>query len=288
MKPALRAQDRLVISGAFACMLHALAIFGVSFDFNLEPNNLIPSLDVILVQTRSDARPEQADYLAQANQDGGGESENRDRPREMFSSALPRPEPGVAPRELNPGAPKAQRGEVQPVDALTVRNAPSAVFSQPSSETIQPLPLPEDTQLLAQRIREARLAAEVSASSQAYAKRPKRKFITAKTREYEFATYMAGWAAKVERMGNLNYPPEARRRGLYGELVLTVAIRRDGTIEGIEVIRASGHNVLDDAAQQIVRMSAPFAMLPQTREEVDILHITRTWRFLPGNVLRSQ
>jgi len=133
----------------------------------------------------------------------------------------------------------------------------------------------------------ARLAEEVQRESSAYAKRPKKKFISANTKEYEYAAYMAAWVARVERIGNLNYPDEARRDQLHGQLVLTVAINRDGSIKSTDVIQPSGHKLLDDAAIRIVRLAAPFPPFP-AGEKVDELYITRTWQFLPGDVLRNR
>ena len=133
----------------------------------------------------------------------------------------------------------------------------------------------------------ARLAEEVQRESQAYAKRPKKKFISANTKEYEYAAYMAAWVARVERIGNLNYPDEARRQQLHGQLVLTVALNRDGTVKSIDVIQSSGHKLLDDAAIRIVRLAAPFPPIPAD-EKVDELYVTRTWQFLPGDVLRNR
>src|SRR5690606_16949441 len=112
--------------------------------------------------------------------------------------------------------------------------------------------------------------------SEAYAKRPKRKFVSANTREYEFASYMRGWVARVERIGNLIYPAEARDRDLSGHLVMTVAVRRDGSVERIDIVQPSGHKLLDDAAIRTVQLAAPFAPLPDTKDRVDVLHITRT------------
>jgi protein TonB len=99
---------------------------------------------------------------------------------------------------------------------------------------------------------------------------------------------MRAWVARVERIGNLNYPDEARRRNLQGQLVMTVAIRRDGSIEDIQVVQPSGYPILDDAAQRVVRLGEPYAPLPETEERIDVLHITRTWQFLPGNVMRNR
>ena len=134
-----------------------------------------------------------------------------------------------------------------------------------------------------------RLLAEITREHQTYQKRPRRKFLTARTREYKYAAYMDAWRAKVERIGNLNYPEEAKRRNLTGSLVLDVAIRPDGKLDGINIIRSSKHKALDDAAIRIVKLAAPYAPFPKkVRSEVDILHITRTWKFQHGARLTSQ
>ena len=96
------------------------------------------------------------------------------------------------------------------------------------------------------------------------------------------------WVARVERIGNLNYPDDARRQDLHGQLVLTVGLDRDGSVKSIDIIQPSGHKILDDAAIRIVNLSAPFNALPKDGEAVDELYITRTWQFLPGNILRNR
>ena len=121
-----------------------------------------------------------------------------------------------------------------------------------------------------------------------YAKRPKVKYLTASTREYAYAAYMRGWSDRVERVGNLNYPEEARRRGLHGDVLLTVVLSLDGSIKSIEVIQSSGQKVLDAAAERIVRLAAPFPPAPKSAERIDELNITRTWRFQPNNVLQTR
>ena len=128
----------------------------------------------------------------------------------------------------------------------------------------------------------ARLAAEIHLRSEQYAKRPKRKFVSASTQEYAYAAYLRQWVDRVERIGNLNYPDEARRRRLSGQVVISVAIRRDGSVERAEVVDSSGQPLLDQAALRIVRLAEPYPALPVTAENVDILHVTRTWQFLAG------
>lgn len=132
----------------------------------------------------------------------------------------------------------------------------------------------------------ANLTARIQERSSAYAQRTRRKAISTATREYRYASYMEAWRRKVERIGNLNYPRQARELGLFGSLILHVAVRADGSIEGIRVVRSSGHDVLDQAAIRIVELSAPFAEFPpDIRRETDVLDITRTWQFQRNNQL---
>ena len=163
------------------------------------------------------------------------------------------------------------------------------------ARTVQPLdtpppvdaPYPEGRAKVERDMEMARRAAEIQLRSEAYAKRPKRKYISANTKEYEYAGYMSAWVARIERIGNLNYPDEARRQQLHGQLVLTVALNRDGSVKDIEVIQPSGHKLLDDAAIRIVRLAAQFPPIP-VEGSVDELYVTRTWQFLPGDILRNR
>ena len=135
----------------------------------------------------------------------------------------------------------------------------------------------------------AALEAEIERDLRAYAERPRRKWISASTREHRFAAYMDAWRRKVEQVGNLNYPEEAERRGLAGDLLLAVAIRPDGTVEEITLRRSSGERVLDEAAIRIVEIAAPFSEFPEDiAEDVDILHIERTWIFHSGGATTNR
>lgn len=134
----------------------------------------------------------------------------------------------------------------------------------------------------------ARLEAELREKQEQYAKMPRQTFISANTREYKYAAYEDGWRVKVERIGNLNYPDEAKRKQLSGNLLLDVAINPDGTLNSVNVVRSSGHKVLDDGAIRIVKLAAPFAPFPEDiRRTTDILHIIRTWQFQSDNSLYS-
>jgi len=280
--------DRLSITLLFASILHAVAALGVTFA--PEPERIIDvsTLDVILVQTKSDLPTEKADFLAQANQQGGGDSDEKSRPSDLFSSNVPKPEDGIAPVEVRAGAPMPQIRQDSAPDVITVVSSEQKVPARTEIREQAKLDLLQAPELMERSAEMARLQAEISKTQQAYAKRPKLKFISANTQEFAYASYMQSWVARVERVGNINYPPEARERNLLGSLVLAVSIRRDGSVDKVELIQSSGESVLDDAAIRIVELAGPYSAVPDVPgDNYDILHITRTWQFLPGNVLTS-
>ncbi|MGR8921726.1 MAG: energy transducer TonB, partial [Gammaproteobacteria bacterium] len=152
---------------------------------------------------------------------------------------------------------------------------------RPVEQPVETPRLPTAAQLLTRSFALASLNAELQERLDSKAERPRRKYISANTREYRYAAYMEAWRAKVERIGNINYPNEARERGLAGNLLLDVSLNPDGSVREIVVRRSSGHRLLDDAAIRIVELAAPFAEFPpEILEETDILHITRTWKFV--------
>lgn len=275
--------DRLSMTVLFAGIVHAVAIFGIGFVAEPPPMSALPSLDVILVQAATSEKPEKADFLANVAQAGGGTVEEAKRPTETFSAPLPKPDPGVAPAPIRASAPAPQPVETAPTPVLTQEESAIQVHNSKPREEQPRRDLPRDQQSIDRDVDPARLAAELDRQVQAYARRPKRKFISANSQEYVYAGYMAAWVERVQRVGNLNME-EVMRRRLEGNPVLTVAIRRDGSVEGIEIIRSSGNALLDDTARLSVQLSAPFAPLPQSTEEVDVLHITRTWQYAAGEM----
>jgi periplasmic protein TonB len=283
--PRATPADRLGATLTFSLLFLGVLVLGVGFTVD-DAAPLVPTLEVILTETRSSTPPEQADFLAQASQQGGGESEKTERPREPASAPQPRPDPGIAREAVQASAPPAPQPDVRERVLTTTTPQPFQAVEQP--QATPPKPLPSGRELIEQSLEAARLAAEIERQAQAYAKRPKKKFISANTKEYEYAAYMRAWVARVERIGNMNYPEEARRRNLSGQLVLTVAVGRDGAVQSIDVVQPSGHPLLDDAAVRTVRLASPFGPLPETKERVDELYITRTWQFLPGGIMRNE
>jgi protein TonB len=336
--PTVESADRLGFTLFIAIAAHAIVVLGVTFAPHERARELVSTLDIVLVQHSSEEAPEDVDYLAQANQDGGGESEEAERPatplrapfvgpipdiamasppvefrEEVLSTELePVPAQTAAAEDLTPTTPPAPvltQEEVetpekfmsepstetaQTQDARTVRQAERRPEPQPDPQAQPETPPPTTQTLTAQTLIDrslamASLSAEIDRRLQAYAKRPKRKWITARTKEHRYAAYMEAWRQKVERVGNLNYPDEARRANLSGNLLLDVALRPDGSVQEVILRRSSGKKVLDDAAIRIVNLAAPFARFPKAiAEETDILHVERTWQFLSGNRFSSR
>jgi len=158
------------------------------------------------------------------------------------------------------------------------------------SETVQSDKRIADTHDLAQKSLEiARIEAQIDNDMDAYQKIPKETDVSPSTREYRFARYVEDWRIKVERIGSLNFPEEAKRRQIFGSLLLNVCIKPDGSLDRVEIVRPSGHGILDDAAIRIARLAAPYAPLPKDiRKDTDILCIYRTWMFTRSNEMVSK
>lgn len=270
----------------FSLLLHGVLLLGITFHF-VKPSPSLPTLDVTLVNVANQEAPDKADFLAQANNRGGGQSDRAARPSELFSGVLPKPDPGTAAQVVEATTPAPR--EATPTRMVTTRGASDFEVTSDTAQTEIDSQDPTPTAAeLKRRQAMAQLAAELRKKKVDYAKRPKVKYLTASTREYAYAAYMRGWSDRVERVGNLNYPDEARRRGLHGDVLLTVVLNLDGSIKSINVIQSSGHKLLDAAAERIVRLAGPFPPAPKSAEHIDELNITRTWRFQPNNVLQTR
>jgi protein TonB len=196
---------------------------------------------------------------------------------------MPQAEPGVAPRPVRAQAP-APTPQTQARIISSINGETQVAVPNRNLKTA-PLPLPLGQQKVEHDMEMARLAAEIHLRSNRYAKRPSRKFVSASTQEYAWATYLRAWVDRAERVGNLNYPDEARRRRLAGTVVINVGVLRNGSIERIDIVQSSGIKLLDDAAIRIARLAEPYPPLPKTQDDPDILNVIRTWRFLPEGEL---
>ena len=281
--------EALITMAVVAVILHALFILGVTFHMpDPQPQLTQPSLDVILVPPKKpQPKPEEADLLSQQNQQGGTDRKGQARPNAEPTLPALKKSRKAAEERIRSGV-KAPQAKPQP-KVVTTRSPTVRKVNPVKQEPVKARQKPDMTQLLSSTRQEiARLTAELDRNSQYASQRPRHKAINASTKEYRYAAYLHAWRKKVERVGNLNYPDEAKRKKLYGDLLLHVALRADGSVQQIRVVRSSGHKILDDAAVRIVRLAAPFAPFPEEiRKEIDILDITRTWQFLSNNRLFS-
>jgi protein TonB len=275
--------ERLTATMALSMIGFGVMILGIAFSQE-EAAPVVPTLDVILTQTTTAQAPKNPDFIAQANNQGGGDSDIAQRPRDSQQSPVPKPDPGLAPQPLVAQAPPPMPDPTTRVvsTAGASRNRTPLPEDRPKAEPDQVLPA--GTDFMQQSAEIARLNAEIALKTELYAKRPKKKFISASTTEYEYAAYMRAWVDKVERVGNLNYPEEARRQGLTGRVILTVSVGRDGKVKGVVMQTPSGYKVLNEAAVHVVELASPFAPLPRTGEDIDLLEITRTIVFRDGGL----
>lgn len=282
--------DRMSLTIFFALAIHAILILGISFDLMDNNSDVITTMEVTLVHQRSIEAPEEADYLAQANQLGGGTQQEKSRPSSPFSNPLPTLEEGYAPNSRRAMSPppvkKAQKQtEIMSVEQSTQRTK-SKKLKEETSIDIKSLTA---AQLFERSQQIAKLSAEINKLKTAYQQTPKHTWVHgANAKQYRFASYMDAWRTKVERIGNLNYPAVVTRKKLTGSLLLDVAINPDGSINSTRITRSSGYPELDRAALRIVNMSAPFPPLTKDiLKDTDILHIPRVWRFQQGSRLQT-
>ena len=277
-----RNPDALTVMLFVAAALHALLILGLGFVSPPSSATAPPSLEVILVQDAPEETPEEADYIAQISQDGGGRSETNTRPSSPFASAVDLDTDGVAPVPVVATTPEPVEASAD--EALTATFSDTEITVDTERESLAEDVGRTDEIVVEQNLDIARLAAEIDRRQEEFAKRPKKKYINARTAKAASAEYMKYWVEKVERVGNLNYPDAARRARLTGALQLTVGIYKNGDIESITFEESSGQKVLDDAARRIVELAGPFQALEGSlAEEADILYITRTWDFRGDN-----
>ncbi len=308
--------DRLGLTLSIALLVHALIVFGVSFTKEDRPSIRFNTMDIILIKQETKADNE-SEMLAQANLEGGGKFEEVDKPATSitpsFSDANQQviDKPTLKEELLQPHDIEMSKTEIpeildvneQSMQVIAKQEEKNEVadiisekqeldfvyekFDEPNIEkkikkrVTTPPTIPSADELLTNSFEIASSDNEVRREMIEKTERLRRKYISANTKQYEYASYMDSWRRKVERVGNLNYPEEARKLNLSGSLQLEVALNRDGTINEITLRKSSGKKVLDDAAIKIVELAAPYAAFPENIEnKVDILHILRTWQFI--------
>lgn len=284
--PRITDNDRLGLTLFLATVLHGIVILGITFSISPDAeSDTSPALDIILVQTQNPEKPDEAKYLAQISQQGGGETEQPSRPRDIFTAPSLSQNPGLALQTSM--RQRSSRRQIEQVELLHQQQADFSVdtethLKEPADEVLS------NSENTNRNNQTARLAQELSDRIELEAEKPRTKYLNSSTREFTPARYMRQWINRVERIGNLNYPDQARRSKLSGTLILDVVINADGELVKTDLRRSSGHQLLDDAARRIVELAAPYPPFPsKLKKEADIIHITRSWEFMSSNQLRT-
>ena len=314
-------QDRLGLTISIAILVHALIIFGISFTKEERPSTRMNTMEIVLINQET-KMPEESNVLAQKNLEGGGETEEifesstSIKPNLSKSNEQIIEQPNIQEELLQSYNVETSEAEIleildinkENIETITTENVENEIIDLVSekqkpdlvyekldetntekkiAEKTPPPVIPTSDELLSNSFEIASSNIEVRRDMIEKTQRPRKKFISASTKEYEYAAYMDAWRRKVERVGNLNYPEEAKKLNLSGSLQLDVALNKDGTINQITIRRSSGEKVLDDAAIKIVELAAPYAKFPKNIEnQVDILHILRTWQFINNKSFR--
>jgi len=312
--PKLQSMSAMTIALWLSVVFH-LGLLSMHFEPELKKfRDNLPVLEVVLVNAKTQSKPDNTATYAQANLDRGGNTE-LDRKMKTALPALmpqklePTPKPvantkQAAQASLQTATELQQQKRVaelekQAQELMTQISAAKAVVSTPAQKAakqdiqaenqVNPSKKLDLANLSAAALEIEKLEAIIAKQQDEYQKRPKRKFVGGRTKEYRYALYVEAWRQKVEKIGNLNYPEAARDLKLYGQLQMTVSLKPDGHVESIEINRSSGHKVLDAAAKHIVELGSPYAVFPDDiRKEVDVLSITRTWTFTQQDSLATE
>lgn len=263
-----------------AVIIHVVFIFGITFT-EVERQASQQVLEITLAQNKSITPPQEADYLAQTNQEASG---TLDEKRELMTDVKADFHDNVI-RDVQPDPAAMRRSEESPKRLLTTLGKSSFKSREMLEQEQREFLKAELAELMRQRQQEiASLEAKLAQQKQIYAKRPRKRQLSAEaTREARDARYLDSFRRTVERTGNLFYPQQAKAKGIYGEVRLLVAIRSNGSVEKVKVLKSSGHRILDDAAVSSVRRASPFEAFPaELRKDTDVLEIIRTWRFEKG------
>lgn len=284
-QPKISQLDKILFCAFLGITFHAMVLFGVGFSIpELGDSNTTKSFNVVLAQYHSKEKPDKADFIGQADQQGGGESNEK-----LAPSAIEK-------AQFNDPNKTAQEVQLPPV-VTKQNNTPEFLVSQHGESTANlkqdivkedSTHLPDTADLLQKSYQLSGLVANLDKEKITQAKRGKTRQISAAIHRSSDALYLDTWRRKIEKIGNLNYPEKAKRDKIYGNLTLKVAINQNGTINQVSIMKSSGKKILDDAAIRIVRLAAPFGPLSEEmKKDTDILEIIRVWQFEEDNQIRT-
>ncbi|MET1256549.1 energy transducer TonB [Aliikangiella maris] len=283
--PQISQTDKVLFCAFLAIAFHGMLFFGLGFklpDFSSSQNE--KTFNVVLAQFEAEERPEKADFIGQANQQGGGESEQKVAPSATEMAQFNDPD------QISSEPQHQQKTQSQS------QQTPDIITAQGEQQNIQALiknlqsdnSIPDAATLIDKSYRLTGLIANLDNKNVNQAHKGRKRTVSASIHRASDALYLDSWRRKIERVGNNNYPPIAKQQNIYGNLTLKVALNKNGTIHEVKILKSSGSKVLDDSALRIVRLAAPFKPLTEEMtKDTDILEIIRVWQFQPDYRLQT-
>ncbi len=277
-QPKISQTDKVLFCLFLAVIFHSLLLFGIGFkvpETSSAPIN--KTFNVVLAQFETKDKPKKADFIGQADQQAGGESEKQLAPSALEKALFNDPDQISSESQLS-----SQQLTNSSNSSQYITSQQSDTVSQNKTEKEKPdqNQIPDTQYLLNKSHQLSGLIANLDSQQINQAKKSKIRQVSAAIHRSSDALYLDTWRRKIEKIGNQNYPEKAKSEKIYGNLTLKVAINKNGTIRNIHIIKSSGKKLLDDAAIRIVRLAAPFSPLTdEMKKDTDILEIIRIWRF---------
>ena len=238
-------------------------------------------LEVILVNARTDEKPDKARAIAQATMAGGGEAEKGRATTPLPSSALV--EPGDTLEEQSQSSVQTLQ-EQQMLMLARVRNQLAAL---PPPEPKQPGLSVEQIAREEKRHRLIKQLAEIERRINQQNARPKKRYVSPSTREEVYAVYYDSLRRAIEDKGTENFP-QAGGKKLYGELTMVVTVNFDGRVLSTEVVDSSGNPTLDRRAEMIARAAGPFGLFnDEMRHKADQILVVSRFKFTRDETLEA-
>jgi protein TonB len=281
---------RFVLFLFLALLLHAFVIFKIGFSLPEKVKQQPKTLDIIINPIKTDHKVKKADYFAQNNQQGGGLQESKEKAANVIATSPEKPRiavkkpPPIKKIVKQQVIKKVLKSEFSTEKKSIIKAKKLQVKKKKTNKKITKKiskKLPISSNYLANLKQQiVDLEADIDTKTRVYSRRSKHKYVNASTAKALDALYIRQWTRKIERIGNLNYPTQARKDQLSGKLILAVTIDAKGNLINIKIRKSSKHKILDDAAINIVKLSAPYAPIPKNVLQGNTaLVITRTWLF---------
>lgn len=277
LRSTVTSNDRMSLTIFIAFAFHALLILGVSFSLPENFQAPMNTLDVTIVHTQTDKKNEDADYLANATQLGGGNTNEKTEAKEKLTTQSQHSNLGTSSREVFESSTKKQKqGED---NILTQKDSAFKLASQIEQNKIQSKENVDSTELIRRAQEITQLTQELEKiTATPTRKKPNIKYISISSKKGADAAYLNQWKKKVEIIGKQHYPKEAVIKNLQGQVLMGVALNKRGVVLRITITTPSGHPILDEAAKRFVRLASPFPKVPKNiLGNKDELHIV--WRY---------